>query len=375
MNQERREARKKVLFLITKSTFGGAQRYVFDLATNAVAAGYEPVVALGSGTSKGPGLLHEKLTQANIRAIFMPNLTRDVGGSDIAAYRSIAATIRKERPCILHLNSSKAAGLGALAARMNSSARIIFTVHGWPFNEHRNSLWKLFAYLSSWVTALLSHEVIVVSKSDAVQAARMPGISRKVHYIPVGIEAREYLSKEAALQKMAPFVKHIGGPRIVTIAELTANKGIKYGLEALHILKEKGFPATYVVISDGEERAFLEALAKEYEVDDRVTFTGFIADAASCLKAFNIFLLPSVKEGMPYVILEAAQAGLPIVATTVMNPDLPARFPHMRHVPPKNASALAQALEEISSDASASSHSSNAFPLESMLRDTFTLYR
>src|ERR1700734_3367295 len=127
------QARTKVLFLITKGTWGGAQRYVFDLATNIPRGRFEAVVAYGQ-----KGKLAEDLTNAGVRTLQLPSLGRDVAVvSDIKSFFEILKLLRKERPDVLHLNSSKAAALGAPAARIAGVKKIIFTVHGWPFRENR----------------------------------------------------------------------------------------------------------------------------------------------------------------------------------------------------------------------------------------------
>jgi glycosyltransferase involved in cell wall biosynthesis len=105
--------KKKVLFVITKPNWGGAQRYVFDLATALPKERYDVALAVG-----GEGELTKRLEERNIPAINIPSLKRDI--SLIAEFRAFSAlkdTFMRERPDIVHLNSSKAGALGALAAR------------------------------------------------------------------------------------------------------------------------------------------------------------------------------------------------------------------------------------------------------------------
>src|SRR3989338_2833403 len=135
--------RTKVLYLITKATWGGAQRYVYDLATNLPPGRFEAVVAFGER-----GRLADMLTQKNIALRPLPSLGRDVVlFSDIASFFQILGLLRRERPDVVHLNSSKAAALGALAARLAGIRKIVFTVHGWPFKEDRRLPLRLGLYL------------------------------------------------------------------------------------------------------------------------------------------------------------------------------------------------------------------------------------
>src|SRR3989344_9573594 len=239
---------KKVLFLITKATWGGAQRYVYDLATHLPHERFEPVVAYGES-----GKLATMLSEAKVKTHKLPSLGRDVAViSDIKSFFEIWRCIRSERPDVVHLNSSKAAALGALAARLTGVPKIIFTVHGWPFNERRNEFARVMMYLISWFTAFLSHAVIVVSKSDEVQGKKMRWVGNKLHYISVGIETPLFLSREEAASSLSLPPTSL---RVGTIAELTPNKGLGYAIEAISILKEQSADVSYSIIGEGEERA------------------------------------------------------------------------------------------------------------------------
>jgi glycosyltransferase involved in cell wall biosynthesis len=125
---------------------------------------------------------------------------------------------------------------------------------------------------------------------------------------------------------------------------------------------------TLVCISDGEEREHLEKLARELGVDTRTIFTGFIHEARQYLKAFDVVCLPSVKEGLPYVLLEALYAGVPIVAS-----DLPGIREvvgsDVALVPPRDVQALVRALQTLP-PAPSKPH----FTFEEMLQKTHALY-
>lgn len=323
---------KKVLFVITKATWGGAQRYVYDLATHLPKPEFEIVVAYGE-----KGRLAQQLSEHSIRTVALPSLGRDIALlSDAKSFFELYACIRRERPDAVHLNSSKAAALGALAARLAGIKKIIFTVHGWPFKENRGTLARAAIRGISWFTAFLSDEVIVVSKEDEELGGEMPGVAKKIRYIPLGIDPLQFLSREEAAAKLGITSPT---PRIVTIAELTPNKGIRYAIEAAALLKARGTEVSYFVIGNGEERSALEKLVRQKNITDRVHFLGFVPDAGRYLKAFDTFLLPSIKEGMPYVLLEAAAADMPIVATNAVD----ASFIASR-IEPANPAAIAYAL-------------------------------
>ena len=162
--------------------------------------------------------------------------------------------------------------------------------------------------------------------------------------------------------------------RLVTIAELTKNKGIRYAIDAVAELAHREIDVVYVVAGEGEERRDLERYVSTRGVADRVFFPGFIEGARQYLAGFDVFVLPSLKEGMPYVLLEAVAAGIPILATTAVDEEFLARIPNARRVERGDALALADAILELSHLPRLPER--NAGPsLESMLRQTIEIYR
>ena len=224
-----RHMKKKILFVITKSVWGGAQKYVYDLATNLSTDRFDAIVAAG-----GNGPLFEKLTVAGIRTIRIPELDRDVHiGKELQSLSALQHLFRYEKPDIVHLNSSKVGGLGALAARIASvytkkQSKIIFTVHGWGFLEDRPMVWRIVIFFASFFSTLLQHTVILINTRDYTAARRFIQKRKRV-LIPNGlsphtcipaIQARSFFSEKLH--------NHIPEDAIVigTIAELTKNKGL-----------------------------------------------------------------------------------------------------------------------------------------------------
>ncbi|MFA6273381.1 MAG: glycosyltransferase family 4 protein [Candidatus Paceibacterota bacterium] len=301
--------KKKILYVITKSNFGGAQRQVFDLATGLPKDKFEVIVALG-----GKGLLKEKLETAGIRTISIDTLGRDIKiFSDLISFFKIFQIIRKEKTAIVHAHSPKAGGLATLAAFFLKT-KIIYTSHGWTFREKRGWLWRLMVRLVSWLIVALSDKTIVVSEDDKREAADFLGVKEKIICIQNGIGAINFLDKTEARKKILSDQEKLYGTFwFGTIAELHKNKGLNFAIEAI----DKELPAILVIIGEGEERKKLERLIAERGLQEKVFLAGHIDNAATLLKAFDVFILPSIKEGMPYSALEAGSAGLPTIASSV----------------------------------------------------------
>jgi glycosyltransferase involved in cell wall biosynthesis len=299
-------ARKKVLYLITKSTWGGAQRYVYDLATSLPKEEFEAVVAAG-----GNGPLFTKLAAAGIRTIPLVLTQRSNFLITLLTFGSLfplLRILREERPDVLHVNSAKAGGLGAFAGRIAGIPKIIFTAHGWSFLEARNVLSKALIYFFSWLTALLSHLVIVVSRHDLALARCMPFLSDKILHIYNGIDTNLQFGSGEVIRKEFPSHARIVG----TVGELTRNKNQEALIEEAASKKDM-FVA---IVGEGEDRERLEWLIQAHHLESRVKLFGFIP-ASDVLKGFDEFALPSLKEGLPYVLLEAKAAGLPLRANRV----------------------------------------------------------
>jgi glycosyltransferase involved in cell wall biosynthesis len=136
---------------------------------------------------------------------------------------------------------------------------------------------------------------------------------------------------------------------IGTIAELTPNKNLSFLIEALARLPDDNWQA--VIIGEGEERQALTALIARHHLASKVFLLGFMSEAARYLKALDLFTLTSLKEGLPYVVLEAAAAGLPVIATRVGGlPDLITSEQTGRLISSGDTSALRETLLELLRD-------------------------
>ncbi len=310
------DTRTRMLFVITKGTWGGAQRYVYDVATHLPKEICAVSVALGT-----PGILKEKLDAVGVHTLPLQHLARDVSLlNDLRAWRELLSLFYAERPAIVHLNSSKAAGLGALAARIALVPRIVSTIHGLPYEEERPRLSKIAIAFFTYLTCLLSTDVIVLSERARRSLARFPFLARKIHVVPLGIEVPKFAARATA---RAAIASRIGVPLtaddtlIVSIGELHKNKGYDLVFSAFATLAHAGNHFRYIIIGEGEERSALERQIVASDLTGKVFLAGFVPDAASLLPAANLFLIPSRKEGTPYVLLEALAAGVPIIASAV----------------------------------------------------------
>lgn len=334
----------KILYLITQSEWGGAQRYVFDLATS-MKSEFDVTIAAGG---EEHNTLFRMLDIFNtIPRIRLKNLVREINPiKDVKAFFEIRALLKKIQPQIIHLNSSKVGVLGALAA-IGLGIKVIYTVHGWVFLEPMPSWKQLFYLFCEKISCRFRHATVLLSQKELDVAKRYKLNCGNTKIIQHGIDTPEFLSKEEAKNQLQKIISQQITNEIFwigAIANLYETKDIPNLIEALKNINEK---YTAIIIGYGHELK-TRSLIEKQNLSNRVFLAGGHLVADRFLKAFDLFVLPSTKEGFPYVILEAMAAGLPIVATSVgAIPEMIENEKSGLLAPPKNSDALRAAIESV----------------------------
>lgn len=375
---------RKLFLCITKSNWGGAQKYVFDVATNTPRDWFDTTVLLG-----GDGILKTKLENANVRTILLKNSQRDISVlKEIKLFFELIEIFKREKPDIIHLNSSKIGLMGSIAGRIVGIKKIVFTAHGWAFNEDRNFISKFFIKLLHNLTIILSHNVISVSENTK-QQIDFP-YNKKITVIRNGLRDFELKDKESAKKILSEKIiqKNPRAPSIIskkpqwigTISELHSNKGLTYAIDAVSKIRN----IIFIIIGEGERRKELEEQIIKLGLSNKVFLLGHIDSAQILLKAFDIFLLSSITEALPYVLLEAGYASLPTIGTKVGGIDEIIEDEKTGIiVEPKNSEEIKSAIEDLIRNPEKSrllgnllkERVSSNFSQKTMLERTFALYR
>ena len=401
----------KILYLITQSELGGAQRYVFDLATN-LRDDFDIAVAAGEPGERGElvqklkqtGFVCEnQINQKNQQSAVgsrqsihvIPRLKRAVSpANDLLALIGIIKIIKKIKPDIIHLNSSKISVLGSIAAfianlpAVNRKLLVVYTVHGWVLNEPMPAAKKLFYEYAEKFTARLKNKIICVSKSDYDTARTQLKIpEKKLALIHNGIKPINFLSRKEARRKLSRAARcPLPACNLVigAIGNLYKTKGFEYLIEAIKILAAYNPRLTAIIIGEGAERKSLENIIWKNRLTNAFFLAGKIGNAAELLPAFDIYVCSSVKEGLPYSILEAMAAGLPIVSTDVGGvPEMIADGENGLLVKPKKPRHLAGAMGKVIKDgrlreqikSAARKKMKEKFDIKNMLQKTKAVYR
>jgi glycosyltransferase involved in cell wall biosynthesis len=349
-DNENNGTKTKICYLITLGTWGGAQKYIYDIATNLPNERFS--ISLITGT---PGLLVEKFNSRKMLTIVVEELGRKIKPlNDINSFFKIIKILQKERPDILHVNSSKGGGIGALAGRIVGIKKIVFTAHGWAFNEDRSFAERLVITFFHWLTIMLSHKTIAVSNAVAAGASKLPFTSKKITMIKNSISKVSPLTREYARILLEEYTG-INIPKnttiIGTVSELNKNKGVSYILEALSILKRKGVSFIFIALGDGPEKENLLNLVEKLNLKNSVFLLGFKENAPSLISGFDIFTLTSITESLGYVLLEAGLAKVPVVASAVGGiPEVIENNVTGILVKPRSTLKIATAIESLLSD-------------------------
>ena len=358
--------KKRVLFIITQSELGGAQKFLAQLIRHLDTLRFEVVLATGQdGNEEIRAILPENTHFVTLKKLHRnPNII-----NDISSIFELKKLIMELRPDTVFLNSSKAGFNGSLAVKMLPPnvphPKVIYRIGGWTFNDPW-PWWKRLAY--RWLEKLSAgwkDRIIVNNKHDYEQALKYKICPRqKVVLIHNGIDPYklELLEKNEAkirlYEKLPSDQKHANflhkGLVIGTIANFYPTKGLEYLVDAFKIIETYHLsPITYnlVLIGDGPERENLKSRIKNLGLENKIILTGRIPDAHKHLNAFDIFVLPSVKEGFPWALLEAMSAKLPVIATTVgANPEIIENKKNGLLVAPRSPQDLADALQKLISD-------------------------
>ena len=376
-----RHKKIKLFYVITQSEFGGAQKYVFLLSEYLKSDKYDIRVICG-----GNGELVNRLKEINIEVAPLFELKREINLlSDITAFLKLVGMFNKEKPDIVHSNSTKAGLLARLAARIAAVPVNIFTAHGFIFNEPMSKMKKLFYIILEWICGKCCDKIIAVSYKDKSSALESHiAKNENIEVIHHGLEPAEFTKLSMRDKKKQDYGFKDTDYLIGTIANFYKTKGIEYLVEAGEKVLHKHKNVKFVLVGEGVLKKSIECLIEKKKMKDNFVLTGYKNDAIEYLKIFDIFVLSSIKEGFPWIILEAMAAGKPIVATTVGGiPEMLEDKKEALLVPPANSDKLANSITKIIQDKKmANTLGENAkkrvgvdFHVEKMIKQTESIYK
>ena len=238
--------------------------------------------------------------------------------ADLRALAQIFAHLRRHRYDVVHTHSSKAGFLGRLAALLRGVRRIYHTPHVFYFQWRPHTATGKFFRMLEWFAAQLTTRIVAVSESQRRIAVRC-GVVRpkKIVVIENGVDAAAFRprgARDAARAELG-----IGPDTLLVgmVGRLEPQKGCKHYLRAARLVAERMPNVRFILVGGGAIEEKLRRRATKLGLDGVLQFLGQRADLPRLYEAMDLFVLTSLWEGLPYVILEAMAAGRAVIATDV----------------------------------------------------------
>jgi glycosyltransferase involved in cell wall biosynthesis len=301
---------------VLEATIGGARRHVVDACRGLAGRGVRTTLVCAALREPAMRRDMQELAASGVEVRELPMLRAIRPHVDFGHLLALRRILRELEPDVVHTHSSKAGVLGRLASRSTGIGARVHTPHtfaflfGAMFGSRSRAVFRAV----EWALASSTDRFVAVSQDEAATFESAGFIPRaKVRVVPNGVDLERWSSatplerSELGAPAAAPCVAVVGLLNIAKGQDLAIRALASRGLEELHLL----------VVGHGELRGNYEALAKTLGVSARTHFLGWRDDTPRILRAVDALLLPSRWEGMPYIVLEAMAASLPVVATRV----------------------------------------------------------
>jgi glycosyltransferase involved in cell wall biosynthesis len=356
----------RIIHIITRLDMGGSAQETLLTVLSLDPQHYKVILIKGSTsesamTSAELQSVNQQLAAAcdrGVEIINFPSLVRRISPwNDLKTFVLLWRLIRRHKPHIVHTHTSKAGVLGRLAAWLARVPIIIHKPHGHVFYGHFGPrLSRLFLFIERLLGGITDH-LVALTPIEARDYLTLKVVKAdKISIIHSGVELNRYhITAKRRQQKK----KELGVPAdslvVGYVGWLTLIKGGTYLVSAMARVAKKYPKSLLVLVGKGDdlddEEMRLKEQVKNLGIGDKVRFLGWRSDVEEIMGCFDVFVLPSLNEGMGRVLVEAMAAGLPIVASRVGGiPDLIKDGENGLLISAANAPALAQAIADLLAD-------------------------
>jgi glycosyltransferase involved in cell wall biosynthesis len=363
--------RPKIVHLITRLELGGAQQNTLYCVEHHDRDRFEVGLWAGEG-----GILDgsaRAIERADVR--ILPWLVHPVAPArDLAAVLRLAPMLRDVD--LLHTHSSKAGILGRVAARLAGVRVVVHTVHGWSFNDVQPPATRRLYVEGERAAARITDRIVCVARADRERGlASGIGHDQQYRILRSGIDPSLYAAPAGARERLRASIG--ASPADVVVGSITnfkLQKGPLDLVEAARLARLRDRRLVFVVAGDGPLRGAVESAIAQASLNEAIHLLGWRDDVPDLLAAMDIFLLTSLFEGLPRVVLQAMAASVPVVATDTGGvAEVVAHGETGLLVPPGKPAAAADAVVALAGDASARARFAGA--AWSRLGDEFDIRR
>ncbi len=325
--------KKKIAHIITDLDIGGAEVMLLKTLRNFKSDEYEHFVV----SLKPMGSVGRTMRDEGFR-VYALGLNKY---NFVPSFARLLYIFKKEKPCIIHSYLFHADIFGRIAAKLINIPILISSLRSVELGGRlRGTLLKMTDFCVEAVTTV-SEEVA------RVHIAKGTAKKEKVRVIHNGVELKGYRRDGSFSLKRKMGIED-GAFALLTVGRLEEVKGHIFLIKALELLRKRGYIFKALIVGRKDYKDKLQKEIVDRSLEDKVILTGERKDVHELLAIADAFVLPSLWEGLPNVLLEAMAAGLPVVATRVGGiPELITDNETGLLVEAKDNDALAEAIERM----------------------------
>lgn len=327
-----------ILQLTSTSDLGGAERMALHLAQHLDPARFQPQIA----SLIGSGALIDLAASQNIPATDLQFRS----AVDPAGIRRLVQLIRREKIQVVQTHGLRADSIARWAARLGGARAVISTIHSIdPWRRWQHSL------LDRVTAPFVSHFIAVCEAAKQATIRREHIRPDRISVVYIGLPERE-IPRERRDELRAKFnIPPDAYPVVGILANLREMKGHRHAVAALPAILQQFPKAHFLFAGRDDSNGAIAQFARDTGVAGHISAPGFIQDSAEVLAALDLFLLPSDWEGTPVSIIEAMQAGVPVIATRVGGiPELLRDDIEGVLIPPGQPNQIARAVVDLTND-------------------------
>lgn len=326
----------KVLHVIDSSGIYGAEVMLLNLMREQQALGVTPALMCFADRGTTKQALCEAAVDRGVRTVcFSPG-----AWSPVAAGRRVCEIARALEADLIHSHGYKGDILLGLVPRARRQVAVVSTIHGWISVRIFTKIW-CYCTVDKLMLRRLDAVVNVTTATKSISGVRRFIVENGIPELAFDLQS--VLSNDRAVSSLRR-----SGCLVGTVSRLSEEKGVRYLIDAVGRLVRENYDVRAAIVGDGPQRGYLQKLIDRQGLSERVVLVGFKEQAHNYIPLFDVFVLPSLTEGMPMTILEAMQAGVPIVASRVGGvPDVLGHGDLGILVKPRDAAALAAAVSSV----------------------------
>ena len=307
------ERRIRVCHFITKMVYGGASIGTLRLAQDMDLSVFKSAIVCGCQSS-GEGNLLNDTREKRFDAVVMPEIVREINPvKDLRAFAKVVRFLKSGRYDIVHAHGSRAGVISRLAAGFCRVPVVLYTVHGWSLKAGF-SLTALLMRVERML-AFITDKILFQTRSDLDEAIHYR-IGRPDQYVLIGngVALKDFFHVDQKRVREKRKELNIDNRKVVgTVGRVSAQKNPVGFVNIAREVLSKRKDVVFLFVGGGELLEKVQNTVRESGLADRIVFTGFRRDIPEIMANFDIFMLPSLWEGMPRSVIEAMALSKPVV--------------------------------------------------------------